>query len=90
MWIVNVANFLLNIAGMATWWVRPRYFTRVWGYDAVHTGLALIPCPILSGIVTTCGGGCRSATATTCWCGGAVVRWCLSAGNAAVWASADG
>lgn len=31
MWIANVANFLLNIAGMAIWWVWPRYFTRVWG-----------------------------------------------------------
>ncbi len=55
-WVANVANFLLNIAGMATWLVWPLYFTRVWGYNAVQTGFALVPGPIVSGLVTTYGG----------------------------------
>ncbi len=54
--VANVANFLLNIAGMAIWLVWPLYFTRVWNYSPVQTGLALVPGPIVSGIFTTYGG----------------------------------
>jgi EmrB/QacA subfamily drug resistance transporter len=54
--VANVANFLLNFAGLATWLVWPLFFSRVWGYDKLHTGLALLPGPIISGVVTSLGG----------------------------------
>lgn len=54
--VANVANFLLNFAGLATWLVWPLFFARIWGYDKLHTGLSLLPGPILSGIVTSLGG----------------------------------
>ncbi len=54
--VANLANFLLNIAGMAVWLVWPLYFSRIWNFSAVQTGLALLPGPIVSGIVTTYGG----------------------------------
>jgi EmrB/QacA subfamily drug resistance transporter len=55
-WVANLANFLLNIAGLATWLIWPLYLSRVWGYSKLATGLALTPGPILSGVVTTYGG----------------------------------
>ena len=54
--VANVANFLLNFAGLATWLVWPLYFGRIWGFSKLETGLALLPGPILSGIVTASGG----------------------------------
>jgi nitrate/nitrite transporter NarK len=55
-WVANLANFLLNIAGLATWLVWPLFFARVWGYSKVATGLALTPGPIVSGVITSYGG----------------------------------
>jgi EmrB/QacA subfamily drug resistance transporter len=55
-WVANLANFLLNIAGMATWLVWPLFFSRIWGYSKVATGLALMPGPVVSGIITSYGG----------------------------------
>lgn len=55
-WVANLANFVLNLAGMGTWLVWPLWFARVWDYDAVQTGFALMPGPVLSGILTTLGG----------------------------------
>jgi EmrB/QacA subfamily drug resistance transporter len=54
--VANVANFLLNFAGLATWLVWPLYFARVWHFSQVQTGLALLPGPIVSGFVTAMGG----------------------------------
>lgn len=54
-WVANLANFLLNIGSMATWLVWPLYLDRVWGYSKVQTGLALLPGPIASAIITTFG-----------------------------------
>ena len=54
--VANVANFLLNFAGLATWLVWPLFFTRVWGFSKMQTGLALMPGPIVSGVVTILGG----------------------------------
>ncbi len=54
--VANVANFLLNFAGLATWLVWPLYFSRIWGFTKLETGMALLPGPILSGIVTASGG----------------------------------
>ncbi len=55
-WVANVGNFLLNMAGQALWLVWPLYFSRVWHFSQVQTGLALLPGPIVSGILTTFGG----------------------------------
>ena len=55
-WVANVANFLLNIACLATWLIWPLYLDRVWGYSKLETGLALMPGPVLSGIVAVVGG----------------------------------
>jgi len=55
-WVANVGNFLLNMAGQATWLLWPLFFSRVWHFSQVQTGLALLPGPILSGILTTFGG----------------------------------
>jgi EmrB/QacA subfamily drug resistance transporter len=55
-WVANVGNFLLNLAGQAMWLLWPLYCSRVWGYSKVQTGLALLPGPILSGILTSLGG----------------------------------
>ncbi len=55
-WVANVANFLLNIACLATWLVWPLYFTRVWGWSKLETGLALMPGPVLSGGLASVGG----------------------------------
>ena len=54
--VANVANMLLNFAGLATWLVWPLYFSRIWGMTKLETGMALLPGPILSGIVTASGG----------------------------------
>lgn len=54
--VANVANFLLNFAGLATWLVWPLWFSRIWGYTKLETGLALLPGPIVSGVVTAMGG----------------------------------
>jgi predicted MFS family arabinose efflux permease len=54
--VANVANFLLNFAGLATWLVWPLFLGRVWGYSNVQLGLALLPGPVVSGIVTSLGG----------------------------------
>ncbi len=54
--VANVANFLLNFASLANWLVWPLFFTRVWGYNQLQTGLALLPGPILGGIFTIAGG----------------------------------
>ncbi len=54
--VANVANMLLNFAGLATWLVWPLYFSRIWGLSKLETGMALLPGPILSGIVTASGG----------------------------------
>jgi len=55
-WVANLANFVLNLAGMGTWLVWPLWFARVWDYNAVQTGFALLPGPMLSGVLTTLGG----------------------------------
>ncbi len=55
-WVANLGNFLLSLAGQALWLLWPLYFSRIWNYSQVQTGLALLPGPILSGIVTTAGG----------------------------------
>ena len=55
-WLANVANFLLNIAGMATWLIWPLFMERVWGFSKLATGLGLMPGPVVSGIITTVGG----------------------------------
>jgi len=55
-WVANLANFMLNIAGLATWLVWPLYMGRIWGYSKLATGLGLLPGPILSGMVTMYGG----------------------------------
>ncbi|MCC6435960.1 MAG: MFS transporter [Acidimicrobiales bacterium] len=54
--VANIANFLLNFAGLATWLVWPLFLARVWGYSKLETGLALLPGPIISGFVTALGG----------------------------------
>jgi EmrB/QacA subfamily drug resistance transporter len=54
--VANVANFLLNFASLANWLVWPLFFTRVWGYSKLETGLALLPGPILGGPFTVLGG----------------------------------
>ncbi|MDA3039718.1 MAG: MFS transporter [Actinomycetota bacterium] len=54
--VANVANFLLNFAGLATWLVWPLFMTRVWGYSKLEVGLSLLPSPLVSGIVTSLGG----------------------------------
>jgi predicted MFS family arabinose efflux permease len=54
-WVANLANFLLNLAGLAVWLVWPLYLTRVWGYSKVQVGLSLLPGPIVSAFVTTFG-----------------------------------
>ncbi|MEZ5261256.1 MAG: MFS transporter [Acidimicrobiales bacterium] len=54
--VANVANFLLNFAGLATWLVWPLFLGRIWGYSKLETGLALLPGPIISGFVTAGGG----------------------------------
>ena len=38
---------------MATWLVWPLYLDRVWGYSKVQTGLALLPGPLASAVITT-------------------------------------
>ncbi|MFN0091358.1 MAG: MFS transporter [Acidimicrobiales bacterium] len=55
-WVANTANFLLNIAGLATWLVWPLYFSRIWGWSKLATGLALTPGPIVSACITSAGG----------------------------------
>jgi EmrB/QacA subfamily drug resistance transporter len=54
--VANVANFLLNFAGLATWLVWPLFLSRVWGYSKLETGLALLPGPVVSGVITALGG----------------------------------
>jgi EmrB/QacA subfamily drug resistance transporter len=54
--VANVANFLLNFAGLATWLVWPLFLVRIWGYSKLQTGLALLPGPIIGGVVTAAGG----------------------------------
>jgi predicted MFS family arabinose efflux permease len=54
--VANVANFLLNFAGLATWLVWPLFMSRVWGYSKLETGFALLPGPIVSGFITALGG----------------------------------
>ncbi len=54
--VANVANFLLNFAGLATWLVWPLFFSRIWGFTKLQTGLALLPGPLISGFVTALGG----------------------------------
>ncbi len=54
--VANVANLLLNFAGLATWLVWPLFLTRVWGYSKLQVGLSLLPSPLVSGIVTSLGG----------------------------------
>jgi EmrB/QacA subfamily drug resistance transporter len=54
--VANVANFLLNFASLANWLVWPLFFTRIWGYSKLQTGLALLPGPILGGPFTVIGG----------------------------------
>ena len=55
-WVANLGNFLLNLAGQAMWLLWPLFCSRLWGYSKVQTGLALLPGPILSGILTSLGG----------------------------------
>lgn len=54
--VANVANFLLNFAGLATWLVWPLFLTRVWEYSRLEVGLSLLPAPLVGGIVTSLGG----------------------------------
>jgi len=79
--VANVANFLLNFAGLATWLVWPLFFSRIWGFSKLQTGLALLPGPCISGVVTALGGrltsrfgherlvayGAFIATIAVCW-----------------------
>lgn len=55
-WVANVANFLLNLTALATWLVWPLYFSRIWGFSRLATGLALLPGPVVSGLVAVGGG----------------------------------
>ena len=55
-WLANLANFLLNLAGMATWLIWPLFMERVWGFSKLAIGLGLMPGPVVSGIITTVGG----------------------------------
>jgi predicted MFS family arabinose efflux permease len=54
--VANVANFLLNFTSLANWLVWPLFFERVWGFSKVQTGLALLPGPVIGGVVTVLGG----------------------------------
>jgi EmrB/QacA subfamily drug resistance transporter len=54
--VANVANFLLNFTSLANWLVWPLFFSRVWGFSKLETGLALLPGPILGGFFTILGG----------------------------------
>jgi EmrB/QacA subfamily drug resistance transporter len=55
-WVANLANFLLNVTALSTWLVWPLYFDRVWGYSKLATGLALVPGPVMGGVVAVVGG----------------------------------
>jgi EmrB/QacA subfamily drug resistance transporter len=54
--VANIASFLLNFTSLANWLVWPLFFSRVWGYSKLETGLALLPGPILGGFFTILGG----------------------------------
>ncbi len=54
--VANLANFLLNFTSLANWLVWPLFFSRVWGFSKLETGLALLPGPIIGGFVTVAGG----------------------------------
>ena len=51
-WVANVSNLLLNLAGLGAWIAYPLFMDRVWGYSKVQVGLGLLPGPILSGAIS--------------------------------------
>jgi len=54
--VANVANFLLNFTSLANWLVWPLFFSRVWGFSKLETGLGLLPGPIMGAFCTILGG----------------------------------
>ena len=51
-WVANLANLLLNISGLGMWILWPLYMERVWGFSKVQIGLALLPGPLLGGVIS--------------------------------------
>lgn len=55
-WIANLANFMLNISGLGMWILWPLFMSRVWGFSKLQIGLALMPAPVVSGILSSLSG----------------------------------
>ena len=51
-WVANLANLLLNMSGLGMWILWPLYMERVWGFSKVQIGLALLPGPLLGGVIS--------------------------------------
>jgi EmrB/QacA subfamily drug resistance transporter len=54
-WTANLANFFLNMGALGSWLAWPLFFSRVWGYSPLATGLGLTPGPVMSGILAAYG-----------------------------------
>jgi MFS family permease len=55
-WSASVANLFLSMAGLAIWLVWPLFLTRVWGYSAFRSGLAITPGPVNAALWTLLAG----------------------------------
>ena len=51
-WVTNLSNFVVGIAGQSLWLLWPLFLVGVWEYSTVGMGLALTPAPITAGIAT--------------------------------------
>lgn len=49
-WTSSLANVFMSMMGLSIWLVWPLYLTGIWGYDLVHTGLAITPGPVCSAV----------------------------------------
>lgn len=54
-WSANLANFFLNLGALGSWLAWPLFFSRVWGYSSLATGLGLTPGPVVSGLFAAFG-----------------------------------
>lgn len=50
--VANVTNVLISMIGMSVWLVWPLMLGGLWGYDALHIGLAMTPTPLIGGTVS--------------------------------------
>ena len=48
-WVANVTNGFLSMAGMSIWLTWPLFLQDVWGYSALGSALAITPGPIVAG-----------------------------------------